>query len=148
MKPLVIRIPGHPVPQGRPRAVRVGKGVRMYDPAKSRNWKATTQQFMAAALAEAGGTELYSGPVGVFFQAIFACPKSDYRKKKPRGRRVHTKSNGDLDNILKSIMDAGTGVLWRDDGQVALVGGTKWIGAQEEPPGLTIKVREIEVSDD
>src|SRR5258708_8233313 len=56
LRQLVVRIPGEPVAQGRPRAfTRPGmKGVRMYDPPKSRNWKATAQQFYADALERAG----------------------------------------------------------------------------------------------
>ena len=33
------KIEGKPVPQGRPRAVRMGAGVRMYDPPKSKAYK-------------------------------------------------------------------------------------------------------------
>ena len=139
-----IVIPGEPVAQGRPRSFRLpGGGVRAYDPAKSRNWKAEAHVHMARAVeAEAGMLVLYPlGPCEALVTAVFTCPKSDFRKE-PRVRRRHAK-RPDAENVAKAVLDAGTGVLWADDSQVARLVIEKWIGAQGERPFVEIKVREL-----
>jgi hypothetical protein len=45
-----IVIPGPPCAQGRGCAVRIGAGIRVIDPAKSRAWKGAAQVHMAEAL--------------------------------------------------------------------------------------------------
>ena len=51
---LTITIPGEPVAQGRGRAVRIGAGVRVIDPAKSRSWKGVAAVFMQQGRNAAG----------------------------------------------------------------------------------------------
>ena len=78
MTTVTVSIPGEPVAQGRPRFARRGKFVVTYDPAKSRNWKATAQQHMAIAM---GGRNPLEGPLSCLIVATFSCPKSDWKKK-------------------------------------------------------------------
>ena len=47
------------------------------------------------------------------------------------------KTNGDVDKLTRSIFDALTGVLWRDDGQVVAALVTKVWG---DPPGVDVFV--------
>ena len=135
-----IHIPGNPHAQGRARACRAGKHARVYDPDKSRNWKATAQQHMADVLEKHGDPWGLEVAMHVDILAVFPCPKSDYRKRIPRPRRWHTKSRGDVDNIAKAVLDAGNGVLWKDDCQVANLNVAKLIGAQGEMPFVEVKV--------
>jgi len=143
MPVLKVVIPGEPVAQGRPRSFRLpGGGVRAYDPAKSRNWKAEAHIHMAKAVEEAAGllVAFPLGPCEALVTAVFTCPKSDCRRKEPRKRRRHPK-RPDAENVAKAVLDAGTGVLWADDSQVARLVVEKWIGAQGERPYVQIEVR-------
>jgi len=132
-------IPGEPVAQGRPRAFRTKAGlIRTYDPAKSRNWKATAHEHFRAALNLAG-KQPFAGPVACMIRAVFTCPRSDWRKSKPVLRRPHAK-RPDAENVAKAVLDAAQGVLFLDDSQVARLTVEKFIGAQGEAPRVEVAV--------
>lgn len=144
--PLHIVIPGEPVAQGRPRTrvVRSKAGqmrALVYDPAKSRNWKATAQAHMRQAL---GNQPPLPGPVKLGVTCYFTCPRSQWRTRSPRQLRWHTKTP-DLDNCLKIVQDAGKGVLWLDDSQVAHCTVAKFIAAQGQPPCVLVELWELEL---
>jgi len=138
-----IVIAGEPVAQGRPRAFKTPSGfIRTYDPTKSRNWKAAARDVMARALT--GGAILHpEGPCEVHVLAVFSCPPSQYRKRDPWPRRWHAK-RPDAENVCKAVLDAGTGVLWSDDAQIARLFVTKAIGAQGEAPYVEVRVGSLE----
>lgn len=147
---LTISIPGEPVAQGRPRFRRVHTNAgreftQTYDPAKSRNWKATAQDHFASALAQAGRrAPLFpDGAVVLLVLAIFTCPRSHWRKT-PLPRRPK-QSKPDAENIAKAVQDAGNGVLFTDDSQVARLVVEKWIGAQGEAPRVVVTVKPLAV---
>jgi len=154
---LRIVIPGEPHAQGRARfrawrAKDGRQGVTAYDPAESRDWKATAQQHMIKALfdrcREPGGSapieqpSVMEGPIALNVVAFFSCPKSRHLKKGRRPECWHTKKP-DGDNVLKAVKDAAKGVLWGDDSQVCVASITKLVAAQGEPPRLEILVREL-----
>ena len=134
-------IPGEPYAQKRPRATRIGSHARVYDPPENRNWKATAQQYMADEMAQ-GGCQPFTGPVRLVVLAGFTCPKSRRRKKVPRPAEPHTK-RPDLDNIVKAVKDAATGILWLDDSQVCELTARKWTRRQGNPGQLEIMVQEV-----
>ena len=146
VKALAVVIPGEPVAQGRPRAFyRPGLGVRVFDPAKSRSWKGVAHVHYQEALAKAGAsTPFLAGPVELRVVAVFTCPKSAHRKipvpRRPKAGRP------DPDNLGKAVMDAGNGILFGDDSQVARLVVEKWIGAQGEAPFVEITVRDLTAS--
>lgn len=148
---LEVTIPGPPVAQGRG---KVGKwkskdgreGVTVRDPTKSRNWKATAQGHMQVVAAQAlEGVERWdpASPLLLTIKAVFPCPASQYRKTTPVPRRRACGSRNDCDNLAKAVMDAGNGVLWLDDGQIAVLHVEKWIGAQGEAPYVKLTVEEL-----
>lgn len=120
-------IPGEPMAQARPRFARIGKGVRAFDPKKSRDGKAA----IAAAMADAVDNHEEHGrayPVArcipfmddcvrVIIVAAWACPKGDHRKVRKLPVRWRPKKP-DADNIAKLVLDAGNGIWWSDDNQV------------------------------
>jgi Holliday junction resolvase RusA-like endonuclease len=110
----------------------------MYDPPTAKNWKGMAQVHVKDQYD--GG--LLDGPLYVFMRATYSCPKSEWRKTKPRGVRWHTK-RGDADNIAKAVLDACTGLLWHDDAQVASLSVEKLIAAQGEPPGIVLCVGQL-----
>jgi Holliday junction resolvase RusA-like endonuclease len=84
------------------------------------------------------------GPLSVYVLAVFPCPKSDHKKRHIQPRKWHTKATGDLDNIAKAVLDAGNGVLWEDDRQIAALQLAKIVGAQHEPPRVELLCEKLE----
>lgn len=141
VQPITVRIPGEPCAQGRPRFAVRGGHARAYDPAKSRSWKAVAADTFVECAPNPGQVNFPTGPLAVRIEAVFSCPKGDWRKKgEPTPRRRHAK-RGDPDNIAKAVMDAATMAgLWTDDAQVARLVVEKWIGAQGEAPHVVVEV--------
>lgn len=139
------RIPGEPVAQGRPKAFKTPAGfVRVYDPAKSRNWKATAHEHFRMALEAARVTRPITGPVWCEIIAVFSCPKSQWRTKTRTPRRPHAKKP-DAENVAKAVLDAATGVVWLDDSQVTDLRIRKVIGEQGEAPYVQVSVTSARV---
>ena len=137
-------IPGPPQPQQRAMIVRRGLHPAMIDPPASKIWKAHAEGYMIEALrARAGAVGPLEGPVAVEILAVFPLPKSKHRKSAPRGRAWHTTNRGDLDNIVKAVLDAMTRVWILDDRQVAQLFATKLVGAQEEAPRVEVVMRRL-----
>lgn len=108
-------IPGHPVPQGRPRFYRRGKFVGTYDPAESASFKNRVALF-----AKQAQPKPLDGAVSVTATFYLKRPKSMMGKKwldmpEPCIKRP------DIDNLIKAILDGCNGVLWHDDGQVCSI---------------------------
>jgi Holliday junction resolvase RusA-like endonuclease len=145
LRELAVRIPGEPVAQGRPRAFyRPGLGVRVYDPQKSRNWKATAQEHFTRAMEQraAAAPLIPEAAVELHIMAAFTCPRSNWRKRDPLPRRPKV-SRPDAENVAKAVQDAASGVLFTDDAQVCRLTVEKFVGAQGEAPYVEVTVLEI-----
>ena len=94
-------VEGEPVPKGRPRLSK-GKG---YTPART---KAAEKAIWAAAV-QAKVKPVKNRPVHV---------RCNFFMKNP--------DKCDVDNLLKTVLDALNGQAWEDDRQVYKVEGTKW----------------------
>ena len=117
-------VPGVPVPQGSKSAFVV-KGRAVV--AESNRGKLTPYRAVVAAkAAEAmAGEDLMSGPVRVRLELVFPRPKSHHvasdpsRELKP-GAPFYMASRPDAEKVARAISDALTGVIFRDDAQVAV----------------------------
>ena len=152
---LHVLIPGPPVAQGRGRAFAYtpkGGGkprASVFDPKNSRDWKATAQQHMTVALMEVAellpDEDVYAsleGPLEVHLLFVFEMPKSRHRKTMPRPREWYV-GQKDIDNMAKAVLDAGNGVLWIDDRQVARIHAEAIVGRQGEMPRVELIVRPL-----
>lgn len=125
-------VPGIPAGKGRPRAGRVGGGIRMFTPAKT----VAYEGLIAMAGAEAmGAAAAYAGPVSVEARAVFPIPASWSKRRKQEAQWHVGKPDGD--NVLKALGDGLNGVVWKDDSQVASMRLTKTYG---DTPGLHVEV--------
>lgn len=109
-------VPGKPVAQPRPRAVRAGAHARVYNPGTADAWKAA----VIHTLAGRRGNTLH-GPVDVIIRCEFARPKSHYRKSGTLTTAATLAHLGrpDVDNLAKAVLDACTTAgVWKDDAQV------------------------------
>ena len=136
------KIEGPGVPQGRPRAVRMGAGVRMYDPPKSKAYK----QIVAAKVRshmKINGIQTITEPIAVHLNFYFTPPKS-YSKKRIRAieakEELFTKKP-DLDNLAKSILDSCNNLLFKDDSQIVGLTIGKHYGHEDY---VDVKVQIIE----
>jgi Holliday junction resolvase RusA-like endonuclease len=129
-------IPGLPVAQGRPRftAFHVGPHarVKVYDPKRSAEWKAHVQaQVRLAKLIP----DVVNGDA-MSLDLRFVLPRP---KNLPK-RVVHHLKKPDLDNLVKAVKDALTGLLYARDSQVVTLTATKKYGAKT---GVRIRVKEM-----
>jgi len=96
-----ITIPGRPVPKARHQVRLYGGRAVTYTPAKTREFEKAVRAY---ALKQ--GIKKQEGDLAVI--AAF-----------------YTGGQGDIDNLLKSLLDGLNGVAWEDDRQVKAVVGIK-----------------------
>lgn len=130
-------VPGIPISQPRQRHAMIAGHVRNYTPSKH------PVQAFKAAIAMAAGEQM-SGPliesaVCVSVTAFFPRPKSKVWKKRPMPRETHT-GKPDLENVIKAVQDALTGVVWRDDSQVCQLQAEKYVCGGDEAPRTLVKI--------
>lgn len=102
---------GEPVAQARPRITRWGA----YDPPRSKEYK----QYLKKALQNKP-TEPYEIPLRFELWVYRKIPKSTSKKRAiemEQGLILPT-VKPDSDNYLKGVLDAFSGVLWKDDSYV------------------------------
>ena len=143
MKQLEFTIPGEPISQGRPKFSTRGGFARAYDPKKSRDGKAVVKLCARDAVSEAGWTEPMTNPIEMLVQFAIALPKSQYRKRTPIPRKWRTKKP-DLDNLVKLVKDACSGVVFIDDNQVVRLIAEKIQCAQDEAPFTKVRFTTLE----
>lgn len=136
------RIHGIPVAQGSKIAGVSKSGhafMRESSAKKLRPWR---QDVAAQALLAMEGRELMVGPVSVIVTFLFPRPKAHYRT----GRHAANlrddapdwhASKPDLSKLVRALEDALTGVVFRDDAQVAsMVVGKRYCRADEQPGAM------------
>lgn len=131
-----------PVEQARPRAVRFGTGVRMYDPKKVAVYKKQLG-YLARHEMQERGLKPFDGELAVRFE--FYRPVQESISQKERARRlsgVHRPTvKPDLDNYIKSTSDALNGILWADDNCIVSLAAEKYYA---DEPHLVVEVNKRE----
>lgn len=129
-----------PVEQARPRAVRFGTGVRMYDPKKVAVFKRQLGMLANQQMLDRG-LEPFDGPLEVCME--FYRPVQASISKKERARRlsgVHRPIvKPDLSNYVKATEDALNGILWVDDNCIVSLAAEKYYA---DKPHLVVEIRE------
>lgn len=129
-----------PIPQKRPRAAIVNRRVVIYDHPDCKKEKTTLARIFKAQM---GDRPLITYPVDVYIDITLPIPESWSRKKCeeavvgkvfPNKRRT-----GDIDNLVKPVLDAANGIIWQDDCQVVAIGATKKYGTM---PGVDLQVEQ------
>lgn len=149
-------VPCVPVAQPRPRAVvRRGANGKTFagvhnphtvkdastgktKPHPAVEFKATIR-MAAQAIYQSAPLE---GPLRVDVLLIFPRPRSKVWKTKPMPRYWH-QGKPDRDNADKAVLDALTGLLWRDDCQVCSGQVQKFVAAGDEQPHVRIRVQAL-----
>lgn len=143
MKPtarrLRIYVPAVPVAQPRPRAFSMGKSARIVsapDKHPVNAFKAAVAYAARQTLKEAAPL---TGPLAVRLEFVMPRPKAKCWKTKPMPREPHT-ITPDADNLAKSVLDAASRIVWRDDSQIFDLRVVKHIAAGDESPSASIEV--------
>lgn len=128
-----------PVEQARPRATRMRKGIRVYDPKKVNVFKKQLGMLAKQQMLDRG-LEPFDGPLEVHME--FYRPVQASISKKERSRRLsgdHRPTvKPDLDNYIKSTSDALNGIIWADDNCIVGLMAEKFYA---EEPHLMVEVR-------
>lgn len=144
MASLTFHIDCDPRGQGRPRFRVLAGHVHPYKAAEDVAWeKAIRQAFVDEALTDKHWPMRSEKPVGVYVRAIqpVAASMSKKRREQILNYEIIPTKKPDLDNIVKSVLDALNKIAWKDDTQVVSITAAKLHG---ERPGLTVRVWEVE----
>lgn len=127
-----------PVEQARPRAAHIGRRIIMYDPEKVKNFKKELYHL---------AKKLYHGDRAdgaLEVEISFYRPVQKSLSKKERARRLSGEHRPtvkpDLDNYIKSSLDALNGILWTDDARIVDLHAHKYYS---DRPRIEITVREL-----
>ena len=133
-------VPGPPVGKGRPRAVRMGKGVRMFTPEKTASYESLVATSGHAAME---GRAPFSGACEAVMEIRLQVPASWSKKRQAMaldgGLRATKKP--DVDNVVKAVLDALNGIVWQDDVQVVALAVLKRYAST---PGVCVVVKPME----
>lgn len=129
-------VPGIPQPQGSSRAfVRGNRAVVTSANPALRGWREVVAVGVGLALPP--DWVVLDGPVAVTVTFTLPRPKS-----LPR-RRQFPATRPDVDKLARAVLDALTGVVFRDDAQVVMLTAMKQY-AVESPSGVQIVVTPME----
>ena len=133
-------VPGPPVGKGRPRAFRMGKGVRMFTPEKTASYESLVATSGHAAME---GRAPFSGACEAVMEIRLQVPASWSKKRQAMaldgGLRATKKP--DVDNVVKAVFDALNGIVWQDDVQVVALAVLKRYAST---PGVCVVVKPME----
>ena len=112
-----IVIYGEPVPQGRPKFVRIGNHVHTYDPEKSRSYKQLVRFWVTQHLKKIEGFKPYENALCVDLTFYLGIPTSWTKKRKLEASQgqIRPTKKPDTDNLVKCVTDSCNGLLWVDD---------------------------------
>lgn len=128
-----LTIDGVPVAKGRPRLGRYGT----YTPKKTQEYE---EYVKMCWVAKYGGIQPSEQPLEVNIVFYMPIPKSYSKKQRAEilnGRLKPTKKP-DIDNLIKSVLDALNGLVYADDSQIIKVTAVKRY-AETGSTELTIK---------
>jgi crossover junction endodeoxyribonuclease RusA len=132
---------GVPQPQGSAKAF-MPKGARFpivtSDNPNLKDWRLLVAAAAQPA-AQAHGIILLATPVGITLRFVLPCPQS---ARKRQGKPHMTRP--DLDKLARACLDALTGVLFQDDGQVVSLACEKRYTREGEAPGVRVTVETLE----
>jgi crossover junction endodeoxyribonuclease RusA len=108
----------------------VGNGILIESSKRVGPWRAV----VALTVGEQT-TSVLDGPVRIELQFVMPRPKATPKRSTPPAVK-----KPDLDKLTRAVLDAITGVSYRDDSQVVDLVASKRIAELGEPPGLALTV--------
>lgn len=126
-----------PQAQARPRATRMGRGIRLYDPKKTADFKKELR-----ALARGLDVEPLRDALSVEIWFYREVQKSISKKEHVRRTTGHVRpiKKPDIDNLCKATLDSFNGILWKDDSQIVDLNLHKYYS---DNPRIEVELDEI-----
>ena len=127
-----------PVEQARPRAAHIGRRIIMYDPEKVKNFKKGLHQLAKMSYKD----DPLDGQLEVdvwFYRQVQKSLSKIERARRLSGEHRPT-AKPDLDNYIKSTLDALNGILWTDDAYIVDLHAHKYYAVD---PHIEITVTEL-----
>lgn len=121
-----------PMGSPRPRFRNTGRFVQTYMPTSYTKHKAYIQGQMPKLNLESA--------LKIELEFHFTPPKSWSKKKKTQAIGQLKVTKPDIDNLMKTVLDACNNYLWKDDNQIASINSSKRYGTE---PKIIIRIEEI-----
>lgn len=138
-KQFVIKL--EPMAQSRPRFARFRRGVVAYEKKEMKIWRAECSRLIKEAFEE---EKLIEGPLKIDAAFYIRPPKYISSKKKLREKleaeEIFCGKKPDIDNYLKALLDSMTGIVFKDDGQVAMCKARKLYSLN---PRIEFTIKEV-----
>jgi len=141
-------VPAVPVAQPRTKATAFGGKARVYTPTTLGTGDGKRPHPIHAFKATVRlAAEVYNGapiagPVRIDVLFVFPRHSSKVWKSKPMPRYPHVEKP-DIDNLIKSVLDALQGTIIVDDCQVYAGTIEKWRASGDEQPHCAVSIREV-----
>lgn len=136
-------VPGTPAPQGSKK--HVGNGVMIESSRHLKPWRSKV-----AWLARKHIRAPHAGAIRLDLRFVMPRPKSHFGtgrnadRIKPTAPDCHTQKP-DIDKLERAVLDALTGIAYKDDSQVVkVVKSKRWIHFAADSPGVYITVTPLE----
>ena len=133
-----VRLDGKPVAKGRPRISGWSRGKPyVFTPETTRKYEA---ELKACAKVAMGKTPPLEGPLSIDVRVVLA-PAKSWSKGKAMDAldgRIFPTKKPDLDNYVKTAMDALNGVVYLDDSQIVALSAKKVYG---ESPSMSMEIK-------
>jgi Holliday junction resolvase RusA-like endonuclease len=127
---------------GQPRIGKHGRPVYLVATTaanpKTKGWEAVVETAALVARQRAGFTDWTPSPMTVFVEFVLPRTKALKMSQPEHGQKP------DLDKLVRGVLDALTGVVWKDDKQVVTVTAKKRYARPEESPHAHVVVHRVE----
>lgn len=121
-----------PIGSPRPRFRNTGRYVQTYMPASYTKHKDFIREQMPNVLL--------NGNLKVTLSFYFKVPKSWSNRKKLLAIGQYKRTKPDIDNLIKTVLDAANDHLWKDDNQIVEIHSFKQYA---EGPKIILEVEEV-----
>nr|WP_272901078.1 MULTISPECIES: RusA family crossover junction endodeoxyribonuclease [Staphylococcus] len=121
-----------PIGSPRPRFRNTGRYVQTYMPTSYTKHKDFIREQMPKALLD--------GKLKVTLSFYFKAPKSWSNRKKLLAIGQYKRTKPDIDNLIKTVLDAANDHLWKDDNQIVEIHSFKQYA---EEPKIILEVEEV-----
>ncbi|MEM0767569.1 RusA family crossover junction endodeoxyribonuclease [Staphylococcus haemolyticus] len=121
-----------PIGSPRPRFRNTGRYVQTYMPASYTKHKDFIREQMPNVLL--------NGNLKVTLSFYFKVPKSWSNRKKLLAIGQYKRTKPDIDNLIKTVLDAANDYLWKDDNQIVEIHSFKQYA---EEPKIILEVEEV-----
>lgn len=134
-------VPGQPVGKGRPRFGRYST----YTPERTKTKEEEVKAIAWRAMRESGRLAPTDKPCAVLVDAAYRVGTSFTKKRKAMCyAQKERPGKPDIDNVVKLVMDAMNGVVYKDDTQAVMTVSLKRYAVDGEEPGVTVTVIQME----